>query len=96
MSLNREDESERQLANQMKENSQKWDDDMDRWVQFCSKVNEVINQNKLPIRTLILEGEIKISGFKVSKKHVSHLLIGNAKDSLLKAAFIIRLRFGVF
>ena len=35
------------LANQLKENSQEWNDDMDRWVQFCSKVNEVIKQYQL-------------------------------------------------
>ena len=35
------------LVNQLKENSQKCDDDMDRWVQFCSRIDEVINQYQL-------------------------------------------------
>ena len=35
------------LANQLKEISQKQDDDMDRWVQFCSRIDDVMNQYQL-------------------------------------------------
>ena len=35
------------LAKQLKHNSQKWDDDVDRSVQFCNKIDEVINQHQL-------------------------------------------------
>ena len=35
------------LAKQLKENSQKWDEDMDRWVQFCSRIDGVMKQYQL-------------------------------------------------
>ena len=35
------------LAKQLEEISQKQDEDMDRWVQFCSKIDDVMNQYQL-------------------------------------------------
>ena len=35
------------FAKQLKHNSQKWDDDVDRSVQFCNKIDEVMNQYHL-------------------------------------------------
>ena len=35
------------LAKQLKHNSQKWDDDVDRSVQICNKIDEVMNQYQL-------------------------------------------------
>ena len=35
------------FAKQLKHNSQKWDDDVDRSMQFCNKIDEVMNQYQL-------------------------------------------------
>ena len=35
------------LAEELKHNSQKWDDDVDRSLQFCNKIDEVMNQCQL-------------------------------------------------
>ena len=43
------------LAKQLKENSQKCDDDMDRCVQFCSRIDDVINQYRLLYNQTVMQ-----------------------------------------
>ena len=60
------------LARRLKENSKKWDDDVDRSVQFCNKIDELMNQYQLLLNQKErARRQLRITIYLISKDKVT-------------------------